>query len=140
MSRMIFVNLPVVDLTKSMEFYSALGFVNEPKFTDATAACMVWSESIYVMILTHAKWATFTSRPIPDTGSSEVALALTCEDRDEVNRLSDIAGANGGTADINPPQDYGFMVTRSFTDLDGHVWEVFWMDPAAVENGPPAEA
>jgi len=140
MSRIIFVNLPVVDLTKSMEFYSALGFVNEPKFTDATAACMVWSESIYVMILTHAKWATFTSRPIPDTGSSEVALALTCEDRDEVNRLSDIAGANGGTADINPPQDYGFMVTRSFTDLDGHVWEVFWMDPAAVENGPPAEA
>ncbi len=140
MSRMIFVNLPVVDLTKSMQFYSALGFVNEPKFSDATAACMVWSESIYVMILTHAKWATFTSRPIPDTGSSEVALALTCEDRDEVNRLSDIAGANGGTADINPPQDYGFMVTRSFTDLDGHVWEVFWMDPAAVENGPPAEA
>lgn len=140
MSRMIFVNLPVVDLTKSMEFYSALGFVNEPKFTDATAACMVWSESIYVMILTHAKWATFTSRPIPDTGSSEVALALTCEDRDEVNRLSDIAGANGGTSDVNPPQDYGFMVTRSFTDLDGHVWEVFWMDPAAAENGPPAEA
>lgn len=140
MSRMIFVNLPVVDLTKSMQFYSALGFVNEPKFSDATAACMVWSESIYVMILTHAKWATFTSRPIPDTGSSEVALALTCEDRDEVNRLSDIAGANGGTADINPPQDYGFMVTRSFTDLDGHVWEVFWMDPAAVENGPPADA
>lgn len=140
MSRMIFVNLPVVDLTKSMEFYSALGFVNEPKFTDATAACMVWSESIYVMILTHAKWATFTSRPIPDTGSSEVALALTCEDRDEVNRLSDIAGANGGTSDVNPPQDYGFMVTRSFTDLDGHVWEVFWMDPAAAENGPPADA
>lgn len=140
MSRMIFVNLPVVDLAKSMEFYSALGFVNEPKFTDATAACMVWSESIYVMILTHAKWATFTSRPIPDAGSSEVALALACEDRDEVNRLSDIAGANGGTADINPPQDYGFMVTRSFTDLDGHVWEVFWMDPAAAENGPPAEA
>jgi len=140
MSRMIFVNLPVVDLAKSMRFYSALGFVNEPKFSDATAACMVWSESIYVMILTHAKWATFTSRPIPDTGSSEVALALVCEDRDEVNRMSDIAGANGGTADINPPQDYGFMVTRSFTDLDGHVWEVFWMDPAAVENGPPAEA
>lgn len=140
MSRMIFVNLPVVDLTKSMQFYSALGFVNEPKFSDATAACMVWSESIYVMILTHAKWATFTSRPIPDTGSSEVALALACEDRDEVNRLSDIAGANGGTTDINPPQDYGFMVTRSFTDLDGHVWEVFWMDPAAVENGPPADA
>ena len=140
MSRMIFVNLPVVDLTKSMQFYSALGFVNEPKFSDATAACMVWSESIYVMILTHAKWATFTSRPIPETGSSEVALALTCEDRDEVNRLSDVAGANGGTADINPPQDYGFMVTRSFTDLDGHVWEVFWMDPAAVENGPPADA
>jgi uncharacterized protein len=140
MSRMIFVNLPVVDLAKSMQFYSALGFVNEPKFSDATAACMVWSESIYVMILTHAKWATFTSRPIPDTGSSEVALALACEDRDEVNRLSDIARDSGGTADINPPQDYGFMVTRSFTDLDGHVWEVFWMDPAAVENGPPAEA
>ena len=135
MPRMIFVNLPVTDLPRAKAFYAALGFVNEPKFTDDTAACMVWSEAIYVMLLTHAKWGTFTTRPIPDSGSSEVMLALSCDSMDEVSRLADTAGTGGGIADVNPAQDHGFMMSRAFTDLDGHIWEAFWMDPAMAEAG-----
>jgi uncharacterized protein len=136
MTRMIFVNLPVADLPKSMAFYEALGFANNPAFTDETAACMVWSEAIMAMLLTHGKWRTFTSRPIPPASSSEVINCLSCESKDEVNRLADRAGASGGTSDINPVQDLGFMLDRSFADPDGHVWEVMWMDPSAM---PPAE-
>lgn len=139
MSRMIFVNLPVHDLTRAKAFYEALGFKNNPQFSDDTAACMVWSETIFVMLLTHAKWATFTSRPIPDAGSSEVMLCLSCTGRDEVNKLAEAAGGNDGAADINPPQDHGFMMSRSFADPDGHVWEVMWMDPAAASGEAPAE-
>lgn len=139
MSRMIFVNLPVADLARARAFYEALGFVNNPQFTDDTAACMVWSDTIFVMILTHAKWGTFTTRPIPDTGSSEVMLCLSCESRTEVDDLSAKAGAMGGTADINPAQDHGFMASRAFADPDGHVWEVMWMDPAAMAGEPVAE-
>jgi predicted lactoylglutathione lyase len=132
---MIFVNLPVADLPRSMAFYAALGFTNNSHFTDETAACMVWSEAIHVMILTHDKWRTFTSRPIPSADSSEVMNCLACDNRAEVDRLNTAAGANGGRADINPPQDHGFMCSRSFADPDGHVWEVMWMDPAAVPQG-----
>ena len=132
MTRMIFVNLPVRDLARSMAFYEALGFTNNPTFSDDSGACMVWSESIFVMILTHEKWSMFTSRPIPARDSSEVMNCLSCDSRDEVNRLTETAGANGGTADINPAQDHGFMMSRSFADPDGHVWEVMWMDPAAM--------
>lgn len=135
MSRKIFVNLPVADLPRAKAFYAALGFANEPRFTDDTGACMVISETIFVMLLTHAKWATFTTRPIPDSGSSEVMLALSCDDRDAVNTMTDAAGANGGKADVNPAQDHGFMFGRDFTDLDGHIWEAFWMDPAMAEAG-----
>lgn len=134
MARMIFVNLPVIDLERAKAFYAALGFVNEPRFTDDTAACMVWSDTIFVMVLTHDKWKTFTTRPIPDTGSSEVMLCLSCESRDEVAQLNAKAGNAGGTADINPSQDYGFMVSHAFADPDGHVWEVMWMDPAAASG------
>lgn len=130
MTRMIFVNLPVVDLARAKAFYEALGFTNNPQFTDETAACMVLSDAIFVMLLTHDKWKSFTTRPIPPTDSSEVMLALSCEDRDEVNRMADTAGRNGGIADVNPVQDHGFMFSRSCTDPDGHVWEVMWMDPA----------
>ncbi len=132
MSRMIFVNLPVIDLKASMAFYKALGFENNPQFTDETAACMVWSESIYVMLLTHEKWRTFTSRPIPPTSSSEVMLALSCDSREAVDKLNEEAAKQGGTADINPKQDLGFMYNRNLADLDGHVWEMFWMDMSAV--------
>lgn len=132
MSKQIFVNLPVSDLQASMAFYEALGFKNNPQFTDDTAACMVWSESIYVMLLTHAKWKTFTSRPIPPATSSEVMLALSCDSRETVDKLNEIAAQNGGTADVNPVQDLGFMYNRNLADLDGHVWEMFWMDMAAI--------
>ena len=132
MPRMIFVNLPVADLAKSMAFYRGIGFENNPHFTDDTAACMVWSDTIHVMLLTHAKWKTFTSRPIPPRSASEVMIAITLDSRDEVDAMSQAASANGGTADINPTQDLGFMYSRALADLDGHVWEAFWMDPSAV--------
>src|SRR5690606_30793161 len=134
MTRMIFVNLPVTDLATSMAFYKALGFENNPHFTDETAACMVWSEAIHVMLLTHAKWRTFTDRPIPPATSSEVMLALTFDSRDAVDAMINAAGASGGTADIQPVQDLGFMYNRTLADPDGHVWEAVWMDPAAIPN------
>jgi predicted lactoylglutathione lyase len=129
---MIFVNLPVSNLKKSVAFYEALGFTNNPHFTDETAACMVWSETINVMLLTHAKWHTFTTRPIPPTNSSEVMLALSCDSKDAVDAMNKAATAKGGTADINPAQDLGFMYGRSLADPDGHVYEAIWMDPAAI--------
>jgi len=132
---MIFVNLPVTNLDASMAFYKALGFENNPHFTDDTAAGMVWSEAIYVMLLTHDKWRTFTSRPIPPASSSEVMLAIACDNRAMVDAINDAARAHGGTADINPPRDSGFMYSRNLTDPDGHVWEAFWMDPAAIPAG-----
>jgi len=95
---------------------------------------MVWSESIFVMLLTHAKWQTFTSRPLPQSGSSEVMLALTCDNKDAVDQMNDAAVKCGGTADINPKQDLGFMYGRALADLDGHIWEAIWMDPAAISS------
>ena len=137
MSKMIFVNLPVTDLNASMAFYEALGFANNPQFTDETAACMVWSETINVMLLTHDKWRTFTDRPIPPSTSSEVMLAISCDSRDAVDAMNDAATAAGGTADINPQQDYGWMYNRTLADPDGHVWEIatnpFW--PLAEDGG-----
>ena len=135
MSRMIFVNLPVSDLNASMAFYASLGFENNPHFSDDTAACMVWSEAIHVMLLTHGKWRQFTDRPIPPKTSSEVMLALSLENREAVDRMNQIAAQNGGTADINPLQDLGFMYNRNLADPDGHVWEAFWMDPSAIPVG-----
>lgn len=134
MSRMIFVNLPVADLGASMNFYKALGFENNPQFTDDTAACMVWSEAINVMLLTHAKWRTFTDRPIPPATSSEVMLAISCDSRAAVDDMNEAAAANGGTADINPVQDLGFMYNRNLADPDGHVWEAMWMDMSAISS------
>ena len=136
MTRTIFVNLPVADLPKSVAFYEALGFTNNPHFTDETAACMVWSEAIMVMLLTHDKWNSFTTRPIPPPGSSEVSLALNFDSKAEVDAMNEVAAAHGGTADINPVQDLGFMYGRDLADPDGHIWGPFWMDPAAV---PPSE-
>ena len=132
MTQMIFVNLPVVNLAKSMAFYEAMGFTNNPQFTDDTAACMVLSDAIYVMLLTHGKWKSFTDRPIPKASSSEVMLALTCENRDAVNALVDAGAKAGGTADVNPPQDHGFMFQRTIVDPDGHLWEPFFMDMGAI--------
>lgn len=140
MNRMIFVNLPVADLTKAKAFYEAIGFTNNPQFSDDTAACMVLSDTINVMLLTHDKWRSFTSRPIPPATSSEVMLAVSCDSREAVDAMNEAAAANGGTADINPPQDYGFMYNRNLADPDGHVWEAMWMDMAAAgEAVAPAD-
>lgn len=132
MSRMIFVNLPVADLPKAKAFYEAIGFTNNPQFSDDTAACMVLTDTISVMLLTHDKWRSFTSRPIPPSTSSEVMLAVSCDSREAVDAMNQAAAANGGTADINPAQDYGFMYNRNLADPDGHVWEAMWMDMAAA--------
>ncbi|MDH6170072.1 putative lactoylglutathione lyase [Variovorax boronicumulans] len=134
MTRSIFVNLPVADLPRSRAFYEALGFTHNPQFSDDTAACMVWSESISVMLLTHAKWRSFTSRPLPAPGSSEVMLAINCDSKHAVDMMNDAAATWGGTADINPKQDLGFMYNRNLADPDGHVWEALWMDPAAIPS------
>ena len=130
MPRMIFVNLPVTDLNKSKKFYEAIGFKNNPQFSDDTAACMVWSDAIHVMLLTHAKWRSFTSRPIPPTTSSEVMLALFCDSREAVDAMNKAAQGAGGVADINKVQDLGFLYNRNLSDLDGHVWEAMWMKMA----------
>jgi uncharacterized protein len=132
MSRMIFVNLPVTNLERSKAFYEAAGFTNNPQFSDETAACMVVSDTINVMLLTHAKWQTFTSRPIAPASSSEVMLAISCDSRDAVDAINGSAATNGGTADVNPVQDLGFLYNRSFADPDGHVWEAVFMDMAAA--------
>lgn len=133
MSKQIFVNLPVTDLARSKAFYEAVGAVNNPAFSDATAACMVFSDSIYAMLLTHDKWRQFTSKGIVDAHAyAQVLLCLSALNRDEVSSLVDKAHGAGGKADPTPVQDYGFMYGRSFEDPDGHIWEVMWMDPNAL--------
>ena len=133
MSKMIFVNLPITQLARSVAFYEALGATKNPKFSDETGACMVLSESIHVMVLMHEKYRNFTARPIADARSTSSALiALSFDSRDEVNAIIDLAVSAGGQADPNPVQDHGFMFGRSIQDPDGHVWEIFWMDPAAA--------
>ncbi len=134
MPKMIFVNLPVANLPASIAFYKALGFDQNLHFSDHTAACMVWSEAIHTMLLTHDKWRTFTQRPIPPATSSEVMLALALDSRAAVDAMNQAAAAHGGQADINPAQELGFMCSRALADPDGHVWEAFWMDPAAVPD------
>ena len=136
MTRQLFVNLPVRDLPKAKAFYEAIGAVNNPQFSDHTAACMVLSDTIHVMLLTHEKWAQFTKKPIVDAQhASEVMLALSADDRGAVDATVDAAGANGGKADVNPPQDHGFMFSRSFEDTDGHVWESVFMDMSQMPQG-----
>ena len=136
---MIFVNLPVTDLQRSRAFLEALGAVNDPRFTDETAAAMSFSDAIHVMILTHAKFSQFTPRPIADANAgSEVLLALTADSRESVDSTVERAVSAGGTADPAPKQDYGVMYGRSVADPDGHIWEVMWMDPAAAERGAEA--
>ena len=139
MTKMIFINLPVSDLQKSRAFLEALGAVNEPKFTDETAACMTFSDTIHVMLLTHDKFRQFTPRPIADAkAGSQVLLCLSSESRGNVDSTLERAVAAGGTADPSPKQDYGVMYGRSIADPDGHIWELIWMDAAAAERGAEA--
>ena len=141
MSKLIFVNLPVRDLNRSTAFYEAVGATRNEMFSDETAACMVVSDVIHVMLLTHDKWRTFTDRAIPDAhASAQVMLCLSEDSRETVDaRVASAAGA-GGQADPNAVQDHGFMYGRSYADPDGHIWETMWMDPAAVAAGPEAFA
>lgn len=128
MSKKIFVSLPVTDVKASRAFYESLGFRNNPRFPDETAAWMVWSEDINFMLLSREKWQTMTTRPIPPSTSSEVMLALSLGSRDAVDAMAAAAAANGGTADINPIEDHGFMYTRDLADPDGHAVGAMWMD------------
>ncbi len=131
----IFVNLPVKDLEKSMTFFKTVGFSFNPQFTDKTAACMVMSDDIYAMLLTHDKVKEFSNKQIADAHQiTEVLTALAVESRAKVNELADKAIQAGGK-EAYSPKDYGFMFVRSFEDPDGHIWEVFWMDPAHVQQG-----
>jgi predicted lactoylglutathione lyase len=132
MSTKIFVNLPVKDLDRSKEFFKKLGFGFNPVFTDQTAACLIVSEDIYVMLLTEAKFQEFTPKAICDAAScTEVLVCLTCTSRDRVDELVSQAVAAGGTI-YNTPQDYGFMYWHGFQDLDNHIWELIYLEPAAL--------
>ena len=141
MQKLIFVNLPVSDLTVSIAFYKALGAEQNMNFSDHTAACMVLSETIHVMLLTHDKYREFTSKEIPDAhASAQVLLCLSEASREAVDGQVAKATQAGGVADPTPQQDFGFMYGRSYEDPDGHIWEVMWMDPAAAAGGPEAVA
>lgn len=137
MARLIFVNLPVEDLERSKKFYEAIGARNEPKFSNESAAMMVLSDTIHVMLLTKPFYSTFTSKPIADAhSSSAVLLCVSCDSAGEVDKLVEAAAANGGKADPGPKQDMGgMMYGRSFEDPDGHHWEPMWMDPQMAEQG-----
>jgi uncharacterized protein len=132
MTKSIFISLPVSNLAASTAFYKALGFERNAQFSDDTAACMAWSESIQVMLVTHAKWRTFTQRPFPPAGTSGLMLSLALDSRAAVDAMNAAAAAHGGQADANPAEDHGFMYTRDLADPDGHLWAALWMNPAAM--------
>ena len=128
MAKQVFINLAVKNLQKSMDFYTALGFSNNPQFSDASGKCMVWSENIFVMLLTHEKFTTFATKPIADTKSNLAGLfSLSLDSIDEVNNTM-ANGLNAGGIEPNEMRDYGFMQQRTIEDFDGHTWEVFFMD------------
>lgn len=134
MSTKIFVNLPVKDLNGSIDFFTRLGFTFNPQFTDETATCMVVSEDIFVMLLTHDKFKTFTPKEICDsTKSTEVLVCLSLESRARVGEMVRKAVAAGGST-YNDPQDHGFMYAHGFQDLDGHIWELIYMEPSALDQ------
>ncbi|WP_426452883.1 VOC family protein [Paenibacillus sp. S-38] len=134
-ANMIFVNLPVRDLKQSRAFFEAVGFAFNDQYSDDTAACLVISEQIFAMLLTHEKYASFSTKEICDTArSGEVILALTAESRAQVDEIVDKVRQAGGKP-AKEPLDYGFMYSWSFEDVDGHQWEVFFMDPNAAQQG-----
>jgi predicted lactoylglutathione lyase len=134
MTKMIFVNLPVTDLERATAFYEAVGAKKNEQFCDATASCMVFSETIHAMLLTHDKFRQFTPKRIANAReTSEVLICISADSRDSVDEMVDKAGSAGGKIDPGPKQDYGFMYGRSFEDPDGHIWEVMWMDVEAAK-------
>jgi predicted lactoylglutathione lyase len=135
MATKIFVNLPVKDLGRSVGFFGKLGYKVNPQFTDETAACLVVSDDIFVMLLTQAKFKEFTPKTICDaTKSTEVLVCLSCESRDQVNDMVSTALASGGTT-YAQSKDYGFMYQHGFQDPDGHIWELIYMEPSALKQG-----
>jgi uncharacterized protein len=140
MATQIFVNLPVSDLNKSVAFFTALGFSFNPDYTDENATCMVINDDAYVMLLVEGFFKTFTSKDIVDAkGSTEVIMAFSADSREGVDDMYHKAVDAGGSSS-QPAQDYGFMYSRSFQDLDGHLWEVMWMDPAGPQTDVAASA
>lgn len=134
MPSQVFINLPVADLPKSMEYFRQLGYTFNTQFSDDTAACLVISEHIFAMILTHEKFKSFITTEISNAKKqTEVLIALNQDSREKVNEIAGKALAAGGTA-FSEPKDYGFMYMRTIQDLDGHVWEYFWMDPSFVQK------
>jgi len=132
--QMIFVNLPVSDVAASREFFTELGYTINPQFSTDDCACVVISDTIVAMLLSRQRYADFTKKEIADaTRTSEVLLCLSAESREKVDELVGKAVAAGGTANADV-QDHGYMYGRSFDDLDGHTWEVVWMDPSAVQG------
>ncbi len=134
MPKLIFVNLPVSDLDRATAFYQAIGAEKNEQFCDGTASCMVFSETIHVMLLTHDKFRQFTPKAIADAkATSEVLICVSADGRDEVDDMIGKAGTAGAVVDPSPKQDFGFMYGRSFEDPDGHIWEVMWMDVEAAK-------
>ncbi|MBP9186046.1 MAG: glyoxalase/bleomycin resistance/extradiol dioxygenase family protein [Bacteroidia bacterium] len=134
MAKQIFINLAVKNLQKSMDFYMALGFTNNPQFSDDTAKCMVWCENIFVMIMTHEKFAGFATKPIADTKTTLAGLfSLSVDSVEEVNKIVN-DGINAGGIEPNEMKDYGFMQQRTIEDFDGHTWEIFYMDMTKFPN------
>lgn len=127
MAKTIFISLPVADLAASTGFYAALGFEPDARLSDDTGTCMRWSDAIQVMLVTHAKWRTFTQRPFPPAGTSGHMLSLALDSREAVDAMNRAAAAHGGQADANPPEDHGFMYSRDIADPDGHLWGLVWM-------------
>jgi predicted lactoylglutathione lyase len=141
MAKMIFINLPVTDLARATAFYEAIGAVKNEQFCDGTASCMVFSDTIHAMLLTHDKFRQFSPKKIADAKtSSEVLICLSADSRNEVDDIVGKAGSAGGGVDPCPKQDYGFMYGRSFEDPDGHIWEVMWMDVEAAMKAQSAMA
>ena len=134
MATKVFVNLPVINLNKSVDFFTKLGFSFNPQFTDETATCMIVSEDIFVMLLTYEKFKQFTPKEICDSSkSTEVLVAFSSEGRESIDETVRQAVAAGGTT-YNEPQDYGFMYAHGFQDPDGHIWELVYMEPSAIKQ------
>lgn len=132
MVKQIFINLAVTELQRSLDFYLALGFTHNPQFSDDTGNCMVWSDSIFVMLLNHEKFASFATKPIADTKSAVAGLfSLSVESTEEVDRVME-NGLKAGGIEPNEMRDYGFMQQRTIEDPDGHTWEIFYMDLSKV--------
>ena len=139
MPKQIFINLAVTDLQKSMDFYTAMGFSNNPQFSDEAGKCMAWCDNIFVMLLTHEKFKIFATKPIADTKSSLAGLfSLSLDSLEKVNTVM-TNGLNAGGIEPSEMKDYGFMQQRTIEDFDGHTWEIFYMDISKFPTEKPAE-